>query len=51
LAIEGMKVCIPPRTKRRNPREFVLVMATHLPETAALCDHVLELRDGLLQGA
>jgi len=29
-------------------RELALVMVTHSPETAALCDRVLELRDGLL---
>ena len=31
-------------------RDLALVMVTHSPETAALCDRVLELRDGLLQG-
>jgi lipoprotein-releasing system ATP-binding protein len=30
-------------------RELALVMVTHSPETAALCDRVLELRDGTLQ--
>ena len=30
-------------------RDLALVMVTHSPETAALCDRVLELRDGLLQ--
>ena len=29
-------------------RELALVMVTHSPETAALCDRVLELQDGLL---
>jgi lipoprotein-releasing system ATP-binding protein len=29
-------------------RELALVMVTHSPETAALCDRVLELHDGLL---
>jgi ABC-type lipoprotein export system ATPase subunit len=29
-------------------RDLALVMVTHSPETAALCDRVLELRDGLL---
>ena len=32
-------------------RELALVMVTHSPETAALCDRVLELRDGLLAPA
>ena len=32
-------------------RDLALVMVTHSPETAALCDRVLELREGLLQGA
>ncbi|MDD4018722.1 MAG: ABC transporter ATP-binding protein [Kiritimatiellae bacterium] len=32
-------------------RELALVMVTHSPETAALCDRVLELRDGLLAAA
>ena len=31
-------------------RDLALVMVTHSPETAALCDRVLELSDGLLQG-
>jgi predicted ABC-type transport system involved in lysophospholipase L1 biosynthesis ATPase subunit len=31
-------------------RDAALVMVTHSPETAALCDRVLELRDGLLLG-
>jgi len=30
-------------------RALSLVMVTHSPETAALCDRVFELRDGLLQ--
>ena len=29
-------------------RELALVMVTHAPETAALCDRVLELHEGLL---
>ncbi len=29
-------------------RDLALVMVTHSPETAALCDRVLELHDGLL---
>ncbi len=29
-------------------QELALVMVTHSPETAALCDRVLELQDGLL---
>jgi len=29
-------------------RELALVMVTHSPETAALCDRVIELADGLL---
>ncbi|MDR2850007.1 MAG: ABC transporter ATP-binding protein [Verrucomicrobiota bacterium] len=29
-------------------RELALVMVTHSPETAALCDRILELRDGQL---
>ncbi len=29
-------------------RELALVMVTHSPETAALCDRVLELQEGLL---
>jgi len=32
-----------------HSRSLSLVMVTHSPETAALCDRVLELRDGLLQ--
>ena len=31
-------------------RDLALVMVTHSPETAALCDRVLELHDGLLLG-
>lgn len=29
-------------------RELAVVMVTHAPETAALCDRVMELQDGLL---
>lgn len=35
--------------KLAREREMALVMVTHSPTTAALCDHTLQLRDGVLQ--